>query len=106
MSEVRRDRRMHDAVREEGFMEIKTVLGNVLYSPQYSDDDYVFRHVTITRRMFRAVNLLLAAKPQNARFLTYDEVVDKLHIHMSDDWKHYLTHDRDLTLCFKRPRRG
>eukprot|EP00914_Ancora_sagittata_P022388 GHVO01044564.1.p1 GENE.GHVO01044564.1~~GHVO01044564.1.p1 ORF type:complete len:122 (+),score=16.71 GHVO01044564.1:25-366(+) len=104
-SEIQKHRAICSSVKAEGFMEYRTPLGTVIYSPQYSDEVAVYRHISVPRKMFKAVNQILATKPKKERSLSYDEIVDKLHMHMSSDWQHYLTHDRDMTLCFKRARR-
>ncbi|EZG72948.1 cyclin-dependent kinase regulatory subunit [Gregarina niphandrodes] len=107
----------------ENTLEHQTIEGSMLYSPQYSDHEFVYRHITVPRKIIRKAKELLvsygrknndgpsyhglqvSARRANEPLLPYEDVVTQLYIHMSSDWMLYLIHERDCTLCFRRPRR-
>lgn len=97
------NRRMTAATESEGNITIRGEWGTVTYSAQYSDDTYVYRHIIVPRKMWREITRLTAGK--TTPLLTHDEVANHLRIPMSTDWVHYVSHQRGLTLLFRRPRR-
>lgn len=83
--------------------------GHITYSPQYSDDEFVYRHITIPESLAHKISEILAAKKplkngKADKYLTWEDCRD-LGIGMSQDWEHYLTHQRSNALMFRRPRR-
>lgn len=125
MADIPKRRGLAEAWYTDRGWDIDSALGTVAYSPQYSDDEYVYRHITVSRKALKKAKELLHAHhsmykrnrdchganvyPLASRdgqpLLPYDDIVQRLHVHMSNDWMLYLIHDRDLTLCFRRPRR-
>eukprot|EP01057_Protomagalhaensia_wolfi_P003218 Protomagalhaensia_wolfi_Nauph_80__3217@NODE_327_length_2778_cov_148_512596_g246_i0_p2_GENE_NODE_327_length_2778_cov_148_512596_g246_i0NODE_327_length_2778_cov_148_512596_g246_i0_p2_ORF_typecomplete_len132_score4_19CKS/PF01111_19/2_7e13BRCA2/PF00634_18/0_059_NODE_327_length_2778_cov_148_512596_g246_i016172012 len=128
MADIPKRRGLSEAWYTDRGWEIDSQLGTVAYSPQYSDDEYVYRHITVSRKALKRAKELLhqhhavykrgegagyrsgshaypLASKDGSSLLPYDDIVQRLHVHMSNDWILYLIHDRDLTLCFRRPRR-
>lgn len=102
---VPRNRRIRESNEAEDAIKHQLPNGHsVVYSAQYSDDTHIYRHVHIPRRMWPQVARLTAMRAN--RLLTYSDIVEKLGISMSADWKHYLSNRRDTTLFFKRARRS
>eukprot|EP01056_Protomagalhaensia_sp_Gyna25_P003037 Protomagalhaensia_sp_Gyna_25__3036@NODE_279_length_4065_cov_305_284401_g214_i0_p3_GENE_NODE_279_length_4065_cov_305_284401_g214_i0NODE_279_length_4065_cov_305_284401_g214_i0_p3_ORF_typecomplete_len156_score10_14CKS/PF01111_19/2_1e07BRCA2/PF00634_18/0_12_NODE_279_length_4065_cov_305_284401_g214_i030813548 len=152
MADIPKRRGLSEAWYTDRGWEIDSQLGSVAYSPQYSDDEYVYRldllsirlvpipirlfcghllqhlHITVSRKALKRAKELLhqhhavykrsdgagyrsgshvypLTSKDGSSLLPYDDIVQRLHVHMSNDWILYLIHDRDLTLCFRRPRR-
>ena len=117
--DIVRNRYLSMAWEADGMLEHRTSDGEVIYSPQYSDDKYVYRHIHTPRIVMKRAIKMLALKNQcrnekadqraindiNDALLDYDEIVTQLYLHMSPDWKLYMIHERDSTFCFRRPRR-
>lgn len=77
-------------VREDDWIEHQTPDGLTIYSPQYSDENYVYRHIKLSSRAFRSAKNLMLSRGKNT--LSASEVTQDLQIPMSLDWQHYATH--------------
>eukprot|EP01053_Blabericola_migrator_P007574 Blabericola_migrator_1__7573@NODE_386_length_9117_cov_178_340884_g309_i0_p6_GENE_NODE_386_length_9117_cov_178_340884_g309_i0NODE_386_length_9117_cov_178_340884_g309_i0_p6_ORF_typecomplete_len112_score16_54CKS/PF01111_19/1_6e10_NODE_386_length_9117_cov_178_340884_g309_i060376372 len=111
MADIPKRRGPVEAWCVERAWEIETQFGAVLYSPQYSDDEYVYRHINVTRKNMKRCKELLhqfhagykrdhnsrsscpLASKDGSSLLPYEDVVQRLHIHMSNDWILYLIHE-------------
>eukprot|EP01054_Gregarina_sp_Poly1_P004455 Gregarina_sp_Poly_1__4454@NODE_239_length_10907_cov_182_631458_g210_i0_p11_GENE_NODE_239_length_10907_cov_182_631458_g210_i0NODE_239_length_10907_cov_182_631458_g210_i0_p11_ORF_typecomplete_len133_score16_79CKS/PF01111_19/2_1e15_NODE_239_length_10907_cov_182_631458_g210_i0443841 len=126
MADIPKRRTITDAWNAEAVWDFGSPLGTIIYSPQYSDDEYVFRHITVPHKILKKTKILLhhyycelprkpawsdrlrnypLASLDGSPLLPYTEIVSRLHIQMSSDWMLYMVHDRNMTLCFRRPRR-
>jgi len=101
-SEIKKGR-LPSQCPDDEWIDFEAPLGRVVYGPQYSDNEHVFRHIRLSSRLFRHAQMLMSSKPD--RLLTMEEITQKLGIQMSGDWQHIMTHTRSHELFFRRSRR-
>lgn len=101
--EIPLDRRMSEC-RDDEWIEHPMTGGVAIYSPQYSDKEYVYRHIRLTSKLFRLARNLMAASGTGT--LTIMQITHDLGIPMSVDWSMYAYHQRAKVLLFRRARRN
>ncbi|XP_026190284.1 uncharacterized protein LOC34623253 [Cyclospora cayetanensis] len=80
-----------------------TPFGDVYYSPRYSDDRYVYRHVLLTNGVRKEAERVAATVPGG--LLTEEVFVHYLGIVLSSGWSHFMLFNKQFKeLILRRPK--
>ncbi|CDJ59186.1 cyclin-dependent kinase, putative [Eimeria maxima] len=79
-----------------------TPSGIVFYSPRYSDDRFIYRHVLLSAGVKRAAEEI--ANATKSAFLTEGQFIYQLGIHLSPGWEHFMIFKGEMReLILRRP---
>ncbi|CDI86893.1 cyclin-dependent kinase, putative [Eimeria praecox] len=79
-----------------------TPSGIVFYSPRYSDDRFIYRHVLLSAGVKKAAEEI--ANATKSAFLTEGQFIYQLGIHLSPGWEHFMVFKGEMReLILRRP---
>ncbi|CDJ30365.1 cyclin-dependent kinase, putative [Eimeria mitis] len=79
-----------------------TPSGIVFYSPRYSDDRFIYRHVLLSAGVKKAAEEI--ANATKSAFLTEGQFIYQLGIHLSPGWEHFMIFKGEMReLILRRP---